>query len=528
MSQRPPHLTRSRQTPLLVLPIGGIALIGLLLAGIGAWVVIVSSQPPNAAQKNIKNAGITVVTKGNTVPGNTAVSPLIFGTNLGLFDAKDQILNSSSSRAALQQMHMRIIRMPTRYSLSEATQIQAAQDIKSLGATPLVILHNMPNTPTALSSNLKTVQDITAIFGNSTVYYEFGNEADLNGISAERYTTAWNAIVPQLKRVAPQGQFIGPVNYHYDGTYLSYFLRNAQPRADAISWHEYTCDDGWDKAICIAHIANWTNHITNARTVMNDQLGTQLPIMITEWNYAPNAVPNDGKNNDANFMATWTSTALQTLAANRVFASMQYSCTNTAIPLIDGGNAITTQGNAFRTQYEQMITNGKQPAPVAGAGQNASSTPTAIALTGTQFSFEDGGTANWNGHGQGISNVQNSTTVALDGTHSLQATLANASSRDFPYLSTDLTHQATQPHTGQTLTAYVYLASNAVSVNAKLFTIGNNYRWSTGNTTPLTPGTWTKLTYTISSTPRGIGIQFNSSTGGNISCSVYIDAIGWQ
>jgi len=46
------------------------------------------------------------------------VSPLLFGTNMGLFDSNDQVLTSSTTRGLLQQMHVRIMRMPVRSSLS--------------------------------------------------------------------------------------------------------------------------------------------------------------------------------------------------------------------------------------------------------------------------------------------------------------------------------------------------------------------------------------------------------------------------
>jgi hypothetical protein len=273
---------------------------------------------------------------------------------MGLFNGNDQVLNSAGTRTLLQQMHTRIIRMPVRTSLSEATEIQAAQIIKSLGAVPLVVLNGaLVSNP--LANDTIMINDMNRIFGNSLVYYEYGNEEDLNGINVDRYTASWNSVVPQLKRLALNGQFIGPVNFQWDSTYLTSFLQNANPRPDLASWHEYTCDDSWAKNICISHIANWTNHITAARDVMTSTINRQLPIMITEWNYAPNAVPNDGKNNDSAFMSTWTSTALQTLAANHVFASMQYSCTNTAIPMIDGSGTSTVQGNVFKTSYETMI-----------------------------------------------------------------------------------------------------------------------------------------------------------------------------
>ena len=244
-----------------------------------------------------------------------AVSPLLFGTNMGLFDSNDQVLTSSTTRSLLQQMHVRIIRMPVRSSLSEATEIQAAQVIKSLGAVPLVVLRGAVDS-NVLADDSLIINDMNRIFGNGVVYYEYGNEEDLLGVDVNGYTASWNAVVPQLKRLAPQGQFVGPVNFQYDRTYLTTFLQNANPRPNQVSWHEYTCDDSWASSICISHIANWTNHISDARAAMQSIIGAALPIMITEWNYAPNAVPNDGKNNDSAFMSTCTIPALTTISGN--------------------------------------------------------------------------------------------------------------------------------------------------------------------------------------------------------------------
>src|SRR5260370_28959471 len=306
-------------------------------------------------------------------------------------------------------MHVRIIRMPVRSNLSEATEIQAAQTIKSLGAVPVVVLRGAVD-PNVLADDSRIVKDMNAIFGNSVVYYEYGNEEDLLGVDVNGYTTSWNATVPQLKRIALQGQFVGPVNFQYDRTYLTTFLQNANPRPNEVSWHEYTCDDSWASSICISHIANWSNHFADSRSAMQSVIGTALPIMITEWNYAPNAVPNDGKNNDSAFMSTWTATALQTLAANGIFASMQYSCTNTAIPMVSSGNIATVQGTTSASQYQSLIVGKTQPPPiptpipgtpqphptnVTGSGNGNGNGPTTTTTSAQQYSsftFADGST----------------------------------------------------------------------------------------------------------------------------------------
>ena len=484
-----------------------------------------------------KTTGKTAVPP--TTPDVVPVSPLLFGTNLGLFDNKDQVINSTTTQTLLQQIHTQIIRMPVRHSLSNATEIQAAQDIKNIGAIPLVVLHGA-STPTALADDSIIIQDMNTIFGKNIVYYEFGNEEDyFAGIDATTYTNVWNKTVPQLKKLALNGHFIGPVNYQYTRSYLTTFLQNAQPRPDEISWHEYTCSKKEQSDVCLAKIDHWTTHIANARDAMQTTIGTTLPIMITEWNYAPDLqventglVPADGKHENAAFMTTWTTKALQTLAANRVFASMQYSCTNTPIPLVDKNNTITAQGAIFKSIYQQMIIQRQQPGATSAtmvAQQN--STPTTTTANNTSnFSFEDGTTDGWAGHGQGISNVQTSTMFAQDGKYSLQATLSNTSSTKFPYVAVSTTDATTYPHAGQTLTASVYIADTAASVNAKLFITEHNYTWHTSDSVVLTPNTWNQLTFLIpmmvTEQPRQIGVQFNSTTGGG-STTVYVDAVGW-
>jgi len=521
--------------------------VGVVVALVGLIVGDTLSRSGNGSN-NPKHTGKATPTatqgQGQGTQTPTAVSPLLFGTNLGLFDSSDQVLNSVATRTALSQMHTRIIRMPVRSSLSEATEIAAAQIIKSVGAIPLVVLRGAVDS-SVLADDTRIINDMKRIFGNSVVYYEYGNEEDLLGVDVTRYTASWNAIVSQLKRIALHGQFVGPVNFQYDRAYLTSFLQNANPRPDEVSWHEYTCDDSWASDICISHIDHWTNHISDARAAMTATIGTALPIMITEWNYAPNAVANDGKNNNSSFMTAWTTKALQTLAANRVFASMQYSCTDTAIPLIDGSGTLTPQGTAFQGQYQQMIIAKQQPAslstPTAGGsaqatpttnGSTSSPTSTGVANSNSAFSFEDGGTDGWRGHGSQIANVQNSTALGMGDTHSLQVTFTNLSNSDYPYIAVGLSNLTNYPQGGQTLTAYVYQPSNSNSLTAKLFVMDNNYHWLSNNTMiSLTPGQWNRLTFILpsdlSGQPRMLGIQFGNAANSSMSGDVYIDQVGW-
>jgi hypothetical protein len=308
----------------------------------------------------------TPTPKPTTIQASAGTSPLIFGTNLGLFNSGDQVITSATTQTLMQQMHIKIVRVPTRQSNSDAVNLAAAQAIKNIGAAAIVSLRGAQSSSITqvIFDDTRMINVMNQVFGNSTVYYEFGNEDDLNGVNVANYTARWNSLVPQLKKLALNGVFIGPVNFQYDPAYLSAFLQGANPRPDAVSWHEYTCSYQWDATRCLSNIDNWPKHINGVRQVMQTTLGTELPMMITEWNYAPNQLIQanglpfaDGKYNNQVFMSQWTAKALQTLIANHIFASMQYSVTNTAIPMVSSGAAITQQGATFQSIYEQAIGN---------------------------------------------------------------------------------------------------------------------------------------------------------------------------
>jgi hypothetical protein len=513
--------------PLLILSLAVITLLG----STAFW--LLSNTPlHNQPQPPEPRAG----KKGLPPTPTGPVSPLVFGTNLGLFDTHDQVLQSARTRSLLQQIHTRIIRMPVRTSLSDTTETRAAQAIKNIGAVPVVVLHGIVS-PNSLTDNMRIIALMNNVFGNSVVYYEYGNEEDLQGVSADRYIAGWNDAVPQLKQVALNGHFVGPVNYQYNHDYLKKFLLLAQPLPDEVSWHEYTCDVSWDAGLCVSHIDNWSKHISDARAMMWSTIGSTLPIMITEWNYAPNAVSGDSKLNNSQFMHTWTNKALQVLSANRVFASMQYSCTNTVIPLIDHNENLTPQGMEFQAQYQRIVLEKQQPKPIVVTNQETSKGEAASSSGNANagpivFSFEDGSVSHWQGTGQGITNVQNSPDVALDGTHSLQISLQNLAPNDYPYVTTNVSTLSNPPQAGHTLSASVYLASNSVTLLARLFVMDGQNAWYVGNMVTLTPGIWTNLSFTIPTTVNtgvaSIGLQFSDPRGDSAPSNVYIDAVRWN
>src|SRR5450755_2352375 len=64
----------------------------------------VSPQPTSASPQ--QGAGSSTPT--------VSASPLLFGTNLGLFTADDQVVTSATTRALMQHIPIRIVRIPMR------------------------------------------------------------------------------------------------------------------------------------------------------------------------------------------------------------------------------------------------------------------------------------------------------------------------------------------------------------------------------------------------------------------------------
>jgi hypothetical protein len=428
----------------------------------------------------------------------------------------------------------------------------AAQKVHDMGAAALVILGGQART-NPLADDTPVVQDMNAVFGSSRVYYEFGNEEDLQGVSASQYTdgtsTSWNTVIPKLKSIANNAFFIGPVNYQYDDAYLRYFLQHANPRPDAVSWHMYTCDtDGvygpkQSESTCLANLDGWTQHFTDARTAMHATLGgnTELPIIISEWNYDPH-IPQD--NGDANFINAWTTKALGLLASNNAFASMQYAV-DALTPLISS-DQLTQQALTFQSEYTQLVGSGSstptptttQPTPSPTATSTSTPTPTPTPPTPTPtpptptptatppptsgFGFEDGTTQGWGTNGN-VTAV-GSTDYAYVGTHSLEVKFPGTGSGDYPYTSVAGSHLSPAPKAGQTLTAYVYIPSSAsLSVSGWLFVQDSNYKWYKESPVTIGKGTWIKLTFAVPANANQIGIQFNGTGSG----SVYVDEVRW-
>lgn len=327
--------------------VGGIILIIVLSAALVVWPIL------GTAQQNAYLASLTPT----PTPVPEKVSPYIFGTNMRLLDNRDQVLTSEPAQSLLQEMHMHTIRIIVRANTPPALVTQVAVMLKRMHVVPVVSLQGIMDDA-FIDRSRQVIQLFNQQFGSDPVYYEVGNEEDVQGVTADQYAQRWNQIVPKLREVGPLVQFVGPALSHYDEEYLKAFLTSASPRPDMISWHEYTCLPTEANELCLSRIDDWSKHFEAARKMMATTVWTNLPIMVSAWNYTPTPQPNDGKTSDPAFLGSWTEKALQILVKGQIFAAMQDSATNMSAPLIDQTNSITEQGKAFEKVFGQVVLNG--------------------------------------------------------------------------------------------------------------------------------------------------------------------------
>ena len=216
--------------------------------------------------------------------------------------------------------------------------------IKAAGLRPLVILRGCSvSDPTQrLADNKSIVKLVESVFGSGyQAWFELGNESDLEcGLTSAEYVQMWKQSVPELKALAPNAWFGGPVNYQANPAYIANFVHSASPKPSFVSWHSYTCPSSASDAVCYQGILNWNTQISQTRQAIQANGDAVPPIIISEWNYAPDGgVTIDNKHDNAAFMRQWTQLALLTLMANGVYSSDQFDVYG-VMPLADNPQGI--------------------------------------------------------------------------------------------------------------------------------------------------------------------------------------------
>jgi hypothetical protein len=246
---------------------------------------------------------------------------LLFGTNDTQEWSDNNIETNSTLQQALKGAHFTLMRtfffdksLADGHPTTDAEIDLRLKTIENSGMTCLGVLSNI--------FNVNFDEHVVTYAGHRCQLYEFGNEPDINNISVADYVQQWNKVIPVLRRINPQAKFVGPV-VAYTLDYIQQFLTNVKASnvlPDAISLHWYGC---WqlpeDK--CLAQATSVTTVVPQVRQIIQETVGKDLPIGITEWNFdSGNPPPSYG--DDKNFITQYTTQAIQSM----VQAGVAFAC----------------------------------------------------------------------------------------------------------------------------------------------------------------------------------------------------------
>jgi hypothetical protein len=248
------------------------------------------------------------------------VSSFLFGTNDAYEWSPQNIQTEPAIQMRLRQAGFTLIRSFFPDKSSDAAIEQKLHTIENSGAHCLGVITNIFDVTFDIH--------LVRYLGSRCLLYEFGNEPDYNNITIQSYLKQWNMLIPVLRRVNPAAKFIGPVTYNdqgFGGGYMKAFLEGVAASGvlpDAVSFHWYPCY--WDtEARCLAKASSYAQVAQGVEEMVQDILGRDLPVGITEWNFDPGNPP-PAYGDDANFITRFTIEALHSMLQGGVAFACQF------------------------------------------------------------------------------------------------------------------------------------------------------------------------------------------------------------
>lgn len=254
---------------------------------------------------------------------NQGASSFLFGTNDSYEWAPNNIETQPAIQDELRRAGFTLVRTFIADKSDDASINVRIQTIENIGAHCLVVLTNIADT----SFN----EHVVRLLGPRCLLYEFGNESDYNGITISTYLAAWNATIPALRRINPAAKFIGPVTYNDQGNhnFMQDFLTGVKTSGvlpDAISFHWYPCYNDSEQS-CLAKASSYADVARGVRQMVQQTLGKDLPVGISEWNYDPGNPP-PAYGDDPAFITQFTNTAMRAMMAAGVAFACQFDSAN--------------------------------------------------------------------------------------------------------------------------------------------------------------------------------------------------------
>jgi outer membrane protein assembly factor BamB len=322
-----------------------LAMCVVLIATSGAFAIVQLRSQRGAA------AGLQALTlpgQQRWVQGGTPVSSYLFGTtDLGQEGVSPNIETSPAAQHLLKSAGVTVIRTDFPDNASDAVINLRLQTIANAGSACLGTITNPANV--AFDVHL-----VKLASQRGCSMFEVGLSPDAAGVPVATYVAQWKALVPQLRAAtSPLAlTLIGPATQAENHAYIDAFLRGAKAAnmlPDALSYHWFPCAQ-LTQATCLAQAPNVTQTVQDAQALMQQDLGTSLPIAITAWNAQFSGTPSAYVSDPA-FIAPFTAAALSAMGQDGVALAAQVAAASGA-----GGGTLDMIGVHPVQPKAQLIT----------------------------------------------------------------------------------------------------------------------------------------------------------------------------
>ena len=282
------------------------------------------------------------------VQAGTPISSYLFGTtDLGQETVTPNIETEPAVQQLLKSAGITVIRTDFPDNESSAAINQRLQTIANAGAACLGTITNPANTTF-------DVHLVKLAAQRGCTMFEVGLSPDAAGIPVAAYLAQWKTLVPQLRAAASPTALtlIGPATQTENHAYLDAFLQGAKAASmlpDALSYHWFPCAQ-LAQAACLAQAPTVTQTVQDAQALMQQDLGTSLPVTITAWNAQLSNTPSAYVSDPA-FIAPFTAAALTAMGQAGVALADQVAAASGA-----GGGALDMIGVHPIQPRAQLIT----------------------------------------------------------------------------------------------------------------------------------------------------------------------------
>jgi hypothetical protein len=296
------------------------------------------------------------------------ISPYIYGSNYGPMHAVTLEMQPYAFDAGIT-----VLRFPGGawgdQSNINTFQIDAFMDFcAQMGAMPTISVRLFGGTPEQAA---EMVRYTNIEKGYGVLYWSIGNEPTLfeqqyrEPYDTVRFNQEWRAIAEAMLAVDPSIQLLGP---ELHGSFTSNFATNPKDSAgrdwmveflkangdlvDVVTYHRYPFPQNGEMATLETlrqDPPEWNATVAYLRALVQDMLGRDLPIAVTEVGSDSSAVMMGEATPDSFASAIWYADVLGRMAQQRVFMVNQWvlSQRTTGLGLF--------QGNTIRPTYYTFL-----------------------------------------------------------------------------------------------------------------------------------------------------------------------------